>query len=178
MQKFKNRFSSHFYCLGGVVNKKIFLIFLVNVFDAKNVPTWTSFPSCSGLGGAMLWRHKGTTWSSSCSLKNRLDAKLYRIIAQLSWKAAGVEARTAWRMVKRCVAAGCSNTYSDGVSLFAFPRDPSLRQEWLKQVQKTRARWSGPSKHSVLCSCRFTEDCFEPDTLLETFRFPIFGSYV
>ena len=69
-------------------------------------------------------------------------------------------------MVKRCVAAGCSNTYSDGVSLFAFPRDPSLRQEWLKQVQKTRARWSGPSEHSVLCSCHFTEDCFEPDTLL------------
>ena len=27
-------------------------------------------------------------------------------------------------MVKRCVAAGCSNTYSDNVSLFKFPKGP------------------------------------------------------
>ena len=38
-------------------------------------------------------------------------------------------------MVKRCVAAGCSNTHSDGVSLFHFPRDPSLRLQWTRQVQ-------------------------------------------
>ena len=33
-------------------------------------------------------------------------------------------------MVKCCVAAGHFNTYSENVSLFKFPRDPILRQQW------------------------------------------------
>ena len=69
-------------------------------------------------------------------------------------------------MVKRCMAAGCSNTYSDNVSLFTFPRDPALRQQWIKQVPRTRAKWSGPSEHSVLCSEHFDDECFEPDIQL------------
>ena len=69
-------------------------------------------------------------------------------------------------MPKRCVAAGCSNTYSDKVSLFKFPKDPVLRQQWVKQVQRTRAEWSGPSEHSVLCSDHFDSSCIEPDTKL------------
>ena len=69
-------------------------------------------------------------------------------------------------MVKRCVAAGCSNTYSDNVSLFKFPKDPVLRQKWVKNVQRTRAQWSGPSEHSVLCSEHFDSSCFEPDSEL------------
>ena len=31
-------------------------------------------------------------------------------------------------MGKRCVAAGCSNTHRDGVSLHKFPKDASLRR--------------------------------------------------
>ena len=69
-------------------------------------------------------------------------------------------------MVKRCVAAGCSNTYSDNVSLFKFPKDQILRQQWVKQVQRTRAKWSGPSEHSVLCSEHFTDSCFQPDSTI------------
>ena len=69
-------------------------------------------------------------------------------------------------MVKRCVAAGCSNTYSDNVSLFKFPKDPVLRQKWVKNVQRTRAQWSGPSEYSVLCSQHFDSSCFEPDSEL------------
>lgn len=69
-------------------------------------------------------------------------------------------------MVKRCVAAGCSNTYSDNVSLFKFPKDPVLRQKWVKNIQRTRAQWSGPSEHSVLCSQHFNSSCFEPDSEL------------
>ena len=65
-------------------------------------------------------------------------------------------------MVKRCVAAGCSNTHSQNVSLFQFPRDPVLRRQWVKQVQRTRAKWSA-SDHSVLCSEHFASDSFEPD---------------
>ena len=69
-------------------------------------------------------------------------------------------------MVKRCVAAGCSNTYSDGVSLFLFLKDHARRLQWTKQVQRTRAEWKGPSEHSVLCSDHFDEDSFEPDTAI------------
>ena len=58
-------------------------------------------------------------------------------------------------MVKHCIAAGCSNTYSDNVSLFKFPKDHVLRQKWVKNVQRTRAQWSGPSEYSVLCSQHF-----------------------
>ena len=64
-------------------------------------------------------------------------------------------------MVKRCVAAWCSNTYSNNVSLFSFPKDPQLRNLWTKQVKRTRDKWMGPTEHSVLCSDHFTPDCFE-----------------
>ena len=69
-------------------------------------------------------------------------------------------------MVKRCVAAGCSNTHSDGVSLFHFPRDPLLRLQWTRQVQRTRDGWKGPSDYSVVCSEHFTSDCFEEDSAI------------
>ena len=74
--------------------------------------------------------------------------------------------RSLVTMPKRCVAAGCSNTYSNKVSLFKLPKVPVLRQKWVKQVQRTRAEWSGPSDHSVLCSDHFDSSCFEPDTKL------------
>ena len=69
-------------------------------------------------------------------------------------------------MVRRCVAAGCTNTYSDNISLYKFPRDPVLRHKWVKQVQRTRSQWSGPSEHSVLCSKHFSDDCFQPDSAI------------
>ena len=72
------------------------------------------------------------------------------------------------KMGKRCIAiaAGCSNTNADGVSLYTFPKQQKLRTEWKKQVQRTRAGWSGPPKYSVICSCHFTEDSFEQPTAL------------
>ena len=69
-------------------------------------------------------------------------------------------------MVKRCIAAGCSNTNADGVSLFRFPRDPSLRTKWNKQVQRTRADWKDATEYSVLCSDHFTSDSFEKESFL------------
>ena len=46
------------------------------------------------------------------------------------------------RMVNRCVAAGCSNTPGEGISLYKFPSDPALLEKWVKQVQQTRAQWT------------------------------------
>ena len=36
----------------------------------------------------------------------------------------------------------------------------------MKQVQRTRFQWSGPSEHSVLCSKHFANSCFEPESAL------------
>ena len=69
------------------------------------------------------------------------------------------------KMVRRCVAAGCSNTPSSTVILFKFPNDPVLRDKWVKQVRRTRAEWEA-TEHSVLCSEHFSEDCFEADAAL------------
>ena len=64
-------------------------------------------------------------------------------------------------MPSRCVAAGCSNTTKDGVSLHRFPSDPKYRRIWTTKVKLTRAKWSGPTEHSFLCSAHFEQTCFE-----------------
>uniref|UniRef100_A0A3P9N003 THAP-type domain-containing protein n=1 Tax=Poecilia reticulata TaxID=8081 RepID=A0A3P9N003_POERE len=63
-------------------------------------------------------------------------------------------------MPKRCVAAGCNNYPSEHISLFSFPKDEKLRDQWTQQVQRTRGSWL-PTPSSVLCSEHFTADCFE-----------------
>ena len=70
------------------------------------------------------------------------------------------------KMVQYCIAAGCSNTRSDGVSLFKFPSDPVLREKWTREVKRMCDRWSGPTKHSVLCEKHFTAESFEPDSAI------------
>ena len=40
-----------------------------------------------------------------------------------------------------------------------------LRRKWEKQVQRTQARWKA-TEYPVLCSDRFTEDCFEVNSAL------------
>ena len=69
------------------------------------------------------------------------------------------------RMVNRCVAAGCSNTPSEGISLYKFPTDPRLREKWVKQVRRTRAHWN-VTKYSFICSEHFTDDSFEVDSAI------------
>ena len=69
-------------------------------------------------------------------------------------------------MVNRCCVGGCSCTYADGVSLFKFPQDDLLFNEWVKQVRRTRVKWAGPDKYSLVCSKHFTEDCFDNTRLL------------
>uniref|UniRef100_A0A3P9HYZ0 THAP-type domain-containing protein n=1 Tax=Oryzias latipes TaxID=8090 RepID=A0A3P9HYZ0_ORYLA len=63
-------------------------------------------------------------------------------------------------MPSRCVAAGCSNTSSESVSVFKFPKQETLLKQWTKQVQRTRANWV-PTASSTLCSEHFEADCFE-----------------
>uniref|UniRef100_UPI00358F759E lysine-specific histone demethylase 2 isoform X2 n=1 Tax=Myxine glutinosa TaxID=7769 RepID=UPI00358F759E len=62
-------------------------------------------------------------------------------------------------MGKRCISAFCSNTNKDNVSLFLFPKDPTVRQKWSDFVRLTRDNWKGPTEYSVLCSNHFSPDC-------------------
>ena len=69
------------------------------------------------------------------------------------------------KMVKRCLAEGCSNVAGNKVSLFKLPKDEKLRDQWIKQVQRFRAEWTW-TPYSVLCSEHFSEECFEPASKL------------
>uniref|UniRef100_A0A3P9JE79 THAP-type domain-containing protein n=1 Tax=Oryzias latipes TaxID=8090 RepID=A0A3P9JE79_ORYLA len=60
-------------------------------------------------------------------------------------------------MPSRCVAAECSNTSSESVSVYKFPKQETLLKQWTKQVQRTRANWV-PTASSTLCSEHFEAD--------------------
>uniref|UniRef100_A0A3B5QY63 THAP domain-containing protein 1 n=1 Tax=Xiphophorus maculatus TaxID=8083 RepID=A0A3B5QY63_XIPMA len=71
-------------------------------------------------------------------------------------------------MPKRCVAAGCSNYPSEHISLFSFPKDEELRNQWTKQVQRTRGSWV-PTASSVLCSEHFPARVIKPTAVPSIF---------
>ena len=50
--------------------------------------------------------------------------------------------------------------------LFKFLVDSKLRRAWTLQVQRTRDKCKGPSEYSALYSEHFTEECFEPTSVL------------
>lgn len=60
----------------------------------------------------------------------------------------------------RCVAAHCGNTHKDGYSMHSFPKDPTLRRQWVDFVKVKRVDWNGPTEYSAICSDHFTMDCF------------------
>ena len=67
-------------------------------------------------------------------------------------------------MVHRCCAFGCSNSSSEKVSLYSFPREPAFSKQWEKQIQRTQAQWK--ATEASRCSKHFTQDCFEADAAL------------
>ena len=64
------------------------------------------------------------------------------------------------RCGKRCVVFGCWNTcLNEGISLHKFPQDKSDFRQWVKFVKTKRKNWE-VTKHSVLCSEHFEQDCY------------------
>ncbi|XP_047489450.1 uncharacterized protein LOC125039492 isoform X2 [Penaeus chinensis] len=59
-----------------------------------------------------------------------------------------------------CSAPNCTNRPErpNGKTFHLFPKDGSLRQQWVREVN--REYWT-PSKRSLLCSDHFTESCFD-----------------
>ena len=61
---------------------------------------------------------------------------------------------------RRCVAGGCSNTTLNGVSMHSFSeKRPDIYRQWVAFVKRKRKDWT-PTRHSLLCSAHFAEDCF------------------
>ena len=69
--------------------------------------------------------------------------------------------RVSKEMVNRCVAAGCSNTPSDCVSLLKLPSDGILRRIWGKQVQWTLAQWKAIKHSPFFVVTILLRTCFE-----------------
>ena len=67
-------------------------------------------------------------------------------------------------MPNHCVAANCSNTASNVVSLHLWPSSKAQAGAWRRFVATKRSHWR-PFPSSILCSAHFTEDCFENQIL-------------
>jgi hypothetical protein len=62
------------------------------------------------------------------------------------------------RTGKFCVAAGCTSTHKDNLSLHEFPKEnvrPNIRRQWIKFVQVKRKDFIKPTANSVLCEKHF-----------------------
>ena len=66
------------------------------------------------------------------------------------------------RTGKFCVAAGCTSTHVDNLSLHEFPKEdrPDIRRQWINFVKTKRKDFTTPTIHSVLCEKHFTADCY------------------
>ena len=65
-----------------------------------------------------------------------------------------------------CAAFDCSN-YSrktTGISYHCFPKEPSLREQWLAKISRAHLIISNSTR---LCSEHFTPDCYERDLQAE-----------
>lgn len=63
---------------------------------------------------------------------------------------------------KFCVAAGCTPTHRDNVSLHEFPREnrAEIRRLWIDIVKTKRKDFTNTSKYSVLCEKHFTQEYY------------------
>ena len=78
-----------------------------------------------------------------------------------------MEANKATRRGGRYCVAGtpqkvsCKNTsYTPGIKMHAFPKDPKTRQKWVQFVRKHRLDFKELTKHSLLCSAHFEDSCY------------------
>lgn len=63
---------------------------------------------------------------------------------------------------KFCVAAGCTPTHRDNVSLHEFPKEncAEIRRLWIYLVKTKRKDFTNTSKYSVLCEKHFTQEYY------------------
>ena len=55
-----------------------------------------------------------------------------------------------------------NNSYTEGMTVHQFPKDPNVRKKWVKFVQRHRVDFAEPvNKYAVLCSAHFEQTCYE-----------------
>ena len=59
--------------------------------------------------------------------------------------------------------------YSQRSCKLKFPSGATLRQQWVKQAERTRTQWKA-TDHSYLCSDHLNGDCFEVDSALASIK--------
>jgi hypothetical protein len=66
------------------------------------------------------------------------------------------------RTGKFCVAAGCTSTHRDNVSLHEFPKDDraDIRRQWVNFIKTKRRDFSCPTPNSVVCEKHFSPNCY------------------
>ena len=69
--------------------------------------------------------------------------------------------RVGKEMMNRCMAAGCSNTPSDRMSLLKLPSDGVLWRTWEKHVQHTLAQWKATKHSPFFVVTILLRTCFE-----------------
>ena len=72
---------------------------------------------------------------------------------------------------KFCVAADCTSTHVEILSLHEFPKEdrPEIRRQWINFVKTKRKNFTTPTMHSVLCEKHFTADCYPMEYSLKTY---------
>jgi len=54
-----------------------------------------------------------------------------------------------------------NNSYTEGITMQQFPKDPVLRSKWVKFVQRHRCDFNEPvCKYAALCSAHFEGNSF------------------
>ncbi|XP_062596145.1 uncharacterized protein LOC134257557 [Saccostrea cucullata] len=74
------------------------------------------------------------------------------------------------RTGKFCVAAGCTSTHKDNVSLHDFPKEskrPDIRRQWIAFVKTKRKDFTSPTPHSVLCEKHFAVHCYPMEYMIK-----------
>ena len=64
------------------------------------------------------------------------------------------------------------------VLVSAFPKNPHTRALWNRQIKTTRPDWHSPSEYSCVCGKHFTEDSFQPLSLVSGIYIIIIYSYI
>lgn len=66
------------------------------------------------------------------------------------------------RIGKYCVAAGCTSTNADNVSIYEFPKESKreLRRKWINFVRTKRQDFTQPTRFSVLCELHFAPESY------------------
>ena len=66
-----------------------------------------------------------------------------------------------------------STSYTDGISMHQFPKDPVVRKKWVKFVQRHRADLdeSSVTRCTSLCSVHFEESCYQRKMSLDLGEF-------